>query len=496
MMIKFKSSFFTYLILSFVLTNHIFSEENSIENEFSGNWIEYSRWGFQIKTISEGKEIIETYNDFGKLTSKKTLSLTFPNGKNSEGQYLIMPNDDWHYLTGKKKPNNLSWSSENFDITMGNWKQGKAGFGYADNDDKTILGKMVNEYQSVFIRKEFTIEKGMDLSRLMLAINFDDSFALHLNGRYIFSINVVNETGQIEVTDHEANGFEFFPLGAYSDALNIGKNVIGIEGYNKSLNSSDFTLDPYLTIGGGYINYSKNDPENNVTIRGGYMLRDEKLQESVTSEDSQPSTLKTFHTLDTPQESLLLAARNGNIKKVQELLSLDVNVDFFADNSYTALGYAAAKEDIKMMDLLVEKGANVNGLSKGGKTPILIAAGAGKRESLEFLMTKGADLKSVDNMKGNALHQASVWQQTDMINFLIEKGFDINSKAFYDATPLHWAVWGMRANRVTLKDQYANCIKTILELGGNKSLKAQGGKTAADWATERNLTDIAKMLTP
>jgi ankyrin repeat protein len=149
-----------------------------------------------------------------------------------------------------------------------------------------------------------------------------------------------------------------------------------------------------------------------------------------------------------------------------------------------------------MMNLLIEKGANVNGPSKDGKTPILIAAGAGKRESLEFLMTKGADLKSVDNMKGNALHQASVWQQADMINLLIEKGFDINSKASYDATPLHWSVWGMRANRVNLKDQYANCIKTLLDLGGNKSLKAQGGKTAADWATERNLTDIAKMLTP
>ena len=82
--------------------------------------------------------------------------------------------------------------SFNFDATKGNWKQGEAGFGYADNDDKTILNDMVNEYQSVFIRKEFTIQKEMDLSRLMLAINFDDSFALHLNGRYIFSINIVS----------------------------------------------------------------------------------------------------------------------------------------------------------------------------------------------------------------------------------------------------------------------------------------------------------------
>ena len=167
-MIKFKLSFFTYLILSFVLSNQIFSEESSPENKFSGDWIEYSRWGFQIKRISENNETEENYNEFGKLTSKNVFNLTFPNGSNSEGQYIIKPNDYWHYLAVKNKPNNLLWASENFHFTKGDWKKGKAGFGYADNDDKTILKNMVNEYQSVFIAKEFIIEKGMDLSSCLL----------------------------------------------------------------------------------------------------------------------------------------------------------------------------------------------------------------------------------------------------------------------------------------------------------------------------------------
>ena len=161
------------LFFAIIFITKVFSNENSSENKFSGNWIEYSQWGFQIKRISGNNETEENYNEFGKLTSKNVFNLTFPNGSNSEGQYIIKPNDYWQYLAVKNKPNNLLWASENFDFTEGDWKKGQAGFGYADNDDKTILKNMVNEYQSVFIAKEFIIEKGMDLSRLMLAINFD-----------------------------------------------------------------------------------------------------------------------------------------------------------------------------------------------------------------------------------------------------------------------------------------------------------------------------------
>ena len=73
--IKIKLIWFTYLCQFFVFANHVFSEESSTENKFSGNWIEYTSWGFQIKRISEGAETLENYNEFGKLTSKKTLNL-------------------------------------------------------------------------------------------------------------------------------------------------------------------------------------------------------------------------------------------------------------------------------------------------------------------------------------------------------------------------------------------------------------------------------------
>ena len=84
--IKYKLTWFSYFCLFVVLSNQIFSEESSPENKFSGDWIEYSRWGFQIKRISGKNETEENYNEFGKLTSKNVFNLTFPNGSNLEGQ--------------------------------------------------------------------------------------------------------------------------------------------------------------------------------------------------------------------------------------------------------------------------------------------------------------------------------------------------------------------------------------------------------------------------
>ena len=493
--IKIKLIWFTYLCQFFVFTNHVFSEESSTENKFSGNWIEYTSWGFQIKRISEGTETLENYNEFGKLTSKKTLNLSFPNEGNTEGEYLIKPNSNWHYLTGKKKPDNLKWASINFDATKGNWKQGEAGFGYADNDDKTILNDMVNEYQSVFIRKEFTIQKEMDLSRLMLAINFDDSFALHLNGRYIFSINIVGENGQVKVTDHEATGFEFFPLKSYTDALNIGKNVIGLEGYNKDLGSSDFTLDPYLVIGGGYTNYSKNDPENNTKSRGGYLIRDNKLQEFIASEEQgKPSTQKTFFSLDSPEESLLHAARNGEKEKIAKLLNDGVKIDFSTEESYTALGYASAKGNLELMQFLLKKGADINNKSRNDKSPILVVAGTKHINAAKMLIKNGADINIINGQR-TCLHEAAYWRQPETLQFFIDQGIDSNTKGFYNITPLHWAVYPMKENDIERNQKSIDCIKILLQNGAKKSNKVNG-KTAADWATERNLSDIAKMLAP
>ena len=124
-----------------------------------------------------------------------------------------------------------------------------AGFGYGDGDDRTVLKEMKGNYTQVFIRREFEIPAGTDKRRIGLVINYDDGFALFLNGKQVLAKSLKRmKDGKVKVSSHEAEGPEYFPLSDFAEHLKEGRNVIAIEGHNTKLGSSDFTIDPYLVI--------------------------------------------------------------------------------------------------------------------------------------------------------------------------------------------------------------------------------------------------------
>ncbi|MGJ8725157.1 MAG: hypothetical protein ACSHYB_11415 [Roseibacillus sp.] len=141
------------------------------------------------------------------------------------------------------------WTQLGFDAAEEGWLQGPAGFGYGDNDDRTVLEEMAGKYTTLFIRREFVIPAGTDKRKIGLAINYDDRFALFLNGKEVLVKSHQRlGNGKVGASSHQADGTEYFPLSAYAEFMNEGRNVIAIEGHNVSLKSSDFTLDPYLVI--------------------------------------------------------------------------------------------------------------------------------------------------------------------------------------------------------------------------------------------------------
>jgi len=160
-------------------------------------------------------------------------------------QSVIPKHAEWDYLADGNTPEDQDWTSIDFKET---WLKGVAGFGYGDKDDKTEL-EMKGEYESVYIRKEFTLPEDVDLTKLFLAINYDDAFVLHLNGQRLLLQNcsIKSDTKDLKIESHEAKGYEYFSLSEYQEAFRKeGLNVIAIEGHNVSKSSSDFSLDPYL----------------------------------------------------------------------------------------------------------------------------------------------------------------------------------------------------------------------------------------------------------
>jgi acid phosphatase type 7 len=158
---------------------------------------------------------------------------------------IIPKNDTWEYLAGEKPDTN--WTT-----TLGSWKKGAAGFGYGDGDDVTKFEDMQGKYQYLCIRREFEIKEGTDVSKLGLAVAYDDGFICYINGQEVARTNV---TGSLDsagkVRNHEADRkFEHFPFTNAKDIVKTGKNIIAIEIHNDELKSSDLSLNPFLILSG------------------------------------------------------------------------------------------------------------------------------------------------------------------------------------------------------------------------------------------------------
>lgn len=167
-------------------------------------------------------------------------------GKPIKGNYIIGKKAEWRYLAGSHPKKN--WINPDFDDST--WKLGKAGFGYGDADDTTVL-PMRGKYTAVYIRKNFELKNATDVNNLWLGISYDDAFILYINGKEVIRDGVRDGRGKNAkgISQHEAERtFSMFDLSPYARFLKVGKNTIAIEGHNHAASSSDFTLHPTLIL--------------------------------------------------------------------------------------------------------------------------------------------------------------------------------------------------------------------------------------------------------
>lgn len=143
----------------------------------------------------------------------------------------------------------LLWiEDQSVDAKPGMWAEGQAGFGYGDDDDKTVLEGMQGEFRSVFLRKKLNM-KAPPAADATLVVRgyYDDGLIVYINGKEVVRQRVEGEGNVVQrVDDHEATGWEEFEIGAASEWLKEGKNVVAVECHNKSLNSTDLSVDVSL----------------------------------------------------------------------------------------------------------------------------------------------------------------------------------------------------------------------------------------------------------
>ena len=123
---------------------------------------------------------------------------------------------------------------------------GRAGFGYGDNDDVTVLSEGTT---IVLLRHQFVLKSLPATESLVLQIDYDDGFVAYLNGKKVASRNAPDgrlNQHSLATASHDAGTPERINLSVHSTQLRIGKNVLAIAGLNINRLSSDLSLHPVL----------------------------------------------------------------------------------------------------------------------------------------------------------------------------------------------------------------------------------------------------------
>uniref|UniRef100_A0A672I5L9 Kinase D-interacting substrate 220a n=1 Tax=Salarias fasciatus TaxID=181472 RepID=A0A672I5L9_SALFA len=142
---------------------------------------------------------------------------------------------------------------------------------------------------------------------------------------------------------------------------------------------------------------------------------------------------------DNGQTPLMVAAEQGNLEIVQELIRRGANVNLDDVDCWTALISAAKEGHIEVVKELLENNANLEHRDMGGWTAVMWAAYKGRTDVAQLLLERGAN----PNITGQYSVYPIIWAagrgHADIVDLLLQHGAKVNCSDKYGTTPLIWA---------------------------------------------------------
>uniref|UniRef100_A0A3B4AP54 KAP NTPase domain-containing protein n=1 Tax=Periophthalmus magnuspinnatus TaxID=409849 RepID=A0A3B4AP54_9GOBI len=220
---------------------------------------------------------------------------------------------------------------------------------------------------------------------------------------------------------------------------------------------------------------------------------------------------------DNGQTPLMVAAEQGNLEIVQELIRRGANVNLDDIDSWTSLICAAKEGHIEVVQELLENGANLEHRDMGGWTALMWAAYKGRTEVARLLLEKGAN----PNITGQYSVYPIIWAagrgHAEIVHLLLQHSAKVNCSDKYGTTPLIWAARkghynsvmhllangadvdqeganSMTALIVAVKGGYTDVVKELLKRNPNVNMTDKDGNTALAIAAKEGHTEIVQDL--
>jgi len=208
--------------------------------------------------------------------------------------------------------------------------------------------------------------------------------------------------------------------------------------------------------------------------------------------------------------SFVVAARDGNLKKVKALLKGNPDLVFNKDTGgLTALHYAAESGYRDVVELLLANNADVNAKDDAGNTRLHLVAKFGRKDVGELLIAHRAEydvfdvsavgdtekikalltsnpnlIFSKDKQGETPLHLAAAFGYKDVADLLLTNHADVNAKDNNGMTPLHMAAGQDRREVVEL----------LLANKVDVNVKDNLGKMPLNYAAMKGYEGIAELL--
>lgn len=201
-----------------------------------------------------------------------------------------------------------------------------------------------------------------------------------------------------------------------------------------------------------------------------------------------------------------------------QLAAANKEADRVHSNGKTALMAAARQGDNKRIRELLRQGADVNRTNHNGGSPIMYAALSGRPETVSLLLQNDARVDAVAANGWTALMIASVKGFTDVARLLLEHGAEPNQADVYSWTPLMRAVYEQRSRvvRLLVQDERTrinqrgengvtalhlavlngdpDTVEMLLSHGADPAIKDNSDRTALDFARQNNHPGVLRLM--
>ncbi|XP_045700644.1 kinase D-interacting substrate of 220 kDa isoform X5 [Phyllostomus hastatus] len=217
------------------------------------------------------------------------------------------------------------------------------------------------------------------------------------------------------------------------------------------------------------------------------------------------------------QTPLMIAAEQGSLEIVKELIKNGANCNLEDLDNWTALISASKEGHVHVVEELLRCGADVEHRDMGGWTALMWACYKGRTEVVELLLSHGANPSVTGLYSVYPIIWAAGRGHADIVHLLLQNGAKVNCSDKYGTTPLVWAARkghlecvrhllasgadvdqeganSMTALIVAVKGGYTQSVKEILKRSPNVNLTDKDGNTALMIASKEGHTEIVQDL--